>query len=96
MHFLAPETDMRTMRVAVEDARLVIDLMDGRTIAVQLACPPDWQIATPQQRTHWELAGDGYGLHWPNIDEHSSTEGVLSDTRAPQDTTGGKFDLRVK
>lgn len=29
MHSLAPETDVRAMHVVVEDARLVVDLMDG-------------------------------------------------------------------
>ncbi len=50
MHSLAPETDVRAMRVAVEDARLVVDLMDGRTIAVPLAWYPRLANATPEQR----------------------------------------------
>ena len=37
MHSLAPETDVRAMNVVLDDARLVVDLMDGRTIAVPLA-----------------------------------------------------------
>ena len=59
------------------DARLVVDLMDGRTIAVPLAWYPRLANATPEQRNHWELAGGGYGIHWPDIDEDLSTEGLL-------------------
>mgnify|MGYP003618151883 FL=1 len=84
MHSLATETDVRAMHVAVEEARLVADLMDGRTIAVPLAWYPRLANATPEQRIHWELAGGGYGIHWPDIDEDLSTEGLLRGARAPQ------------
>ena len=84
MHSLATETDVRAMHVAVEEARLVADLMDGRTIAVPLAWYPRLANATPEQRSHWELAGSGYGIHWPDIDEDVSTEGLLRGARAPQ------------
>ena len=55
MHSLATETDVRAMHVAVEEARLVVDLMDGRTIAVPLAWYPRLANATPEQRSHWHL-----------------------------------------
>lgn len=84
MHSLATETDVRAMHVAVEEARLVVDLMDGRTIAVPLAWYPRLANTTPEQRGHWELAGGGYGIHWPDIDEDLSTEGLLRGARAPQ------------
>ena len=84
MHSLPPETDVRAMSVVVDDARLVVDLMDGRTIAVSLAWCPRLANVTPEQRSHWELAGGGYGIHWPEIDEDLSTEGLLRGARAPQ------------
>lgn len=84
MHSLAPETDVRAMNVVLDDARLVVDLMDGRTIAVPLAWYPRLANATPKQRNHWQLAGGGYGIHWPDIDEDLSTEGLLRGARAPQ------------
>ena len=68
MHSLAPETDVRAMNVVLDDARLVVDLMDGRTIAVPLAWYPRLANATPEQRNHWQLAGGGYGIHWPDIE----------------------------
>ena len=84
MHSLAPETDVRAMNVVLDDARLVVDLMDGRTIAVPLAWYPRLANATPKQRNHWQLAGGGYGILWPDIDEDLSTEGLLRGARAPQ------------
>jgi hypothetical protein len=29
------------------------------------------------QRTRWKVSGAGYGIHWPDIDEDLSTEGLL-------------------
>lgn len=83
MHSLAQETDVRVMNVSIDDVRLVVDLMDGRTIAVPLAWYPRLANATPAQRSNWELAGGGYGIHWPEIDEDLSTEGLLRGARAP-------------
>ena len=56
MHSLAPETDVRAMNVVLDDARLVVDLMDGRTIAVPLAWYPRLANATPEQRNHWQFS----------------------------------------
>jgi hypothetical protein len=33
--------------------------------------------ASPEQRRNWELSGAGYGIHWPDLDEDLSTEGLL-------------------
>jgi hypothetical protein len=63
--------------VAFDGDRLIVDLMDGRTIAVPLAWYPRLLAATPEQRGRWELAGGGYGIHWPDVDEDLSTEGLL-------------------
>ena len=51
MHSLAPETDVRAMNVVLDDARLVVDLMDGRTIAVPLAWYPRLANAITTKRT---------------------------------------------
>ena len=79
MHSLAPETDVRAMNVVLDDARLVVDLMDGRTIAVPLAWCPRLANATPEQRNHWQLAGGGYGIHWPDIGPILTKIQILGD-----------------
>ena len=66
-----------------EDA-LGVDLMDGRTITVPLAWYPRLLHATPEQREHWRICGGGYGIHWPDIDEDLSTEGLLRGAPAPR------------
>ena len=47
------------------------------SIAAPLAGFPRLLAATPDQRDLWERAGGGYGIHWPDVDEDLSTEGVL-------------------
>lgn len=77
MGILAPNADERVASVSFDADRLVVDLMDGRTIAVPLAWYPRLQSATPEQRSNWEIAGAGYGIHWPDIDEDLSVDGLL-------------------
>lgn len=83
MGILAEAADERVREVRFDADRIVVDLMDGRTIAVPLAYYPRLFQATPQQRAHWEIAGAGYGIHWPDIDEDLSVEGLLRGIPAP-------------
>jgi len=76
--------DERVSAVRFEDDRLVVDLADGRTIAVPIAWYPRLAAATPAERAHWEVAGAGYGIHWPEIDEDLSTAGLLRGAPAPR------------
>lgn len=77
MGILALSADERVAGVAFDAERLIVDLMDGRTIAVPLAWFPRLQAATLDQRGRWEVAGAGYGIHWPELDEDLSVEGLL-------------------
>ena len=76
--------DIRVRAVAVSEDELTVALMDGRTITVPLAWYPRLAAATPEKRAHWEMAGAGYGIHWPELDEDLSTEGLLAGARAPR------------
>ena len=77
MGILAKVTDERVLDVRFDEHSLIVDLMDGRTISAPLAWYPRLLHATPQQLANWQKAGAGYGIHWPDIDEDLSTEGLL-------------------
>lgn len=77
MNISAKVADERVLDVRFDAASLIVDLMDGRTISVPLAWYPRLLHATAEQRAGWEKAGAGYGIHWPEIDEDLSTEGLL-------------------
>lgn len=83
MAISAPAADTRVRSVEIDDEALTVALMDGRTISVPLAWYPRLLNATAKQRRHYEIAGGGYGLHWPDVDEDLSTEGLLRGAPAP-------------
>lgn len=67
----------RVKDVRVSDAALSVDLTDGRSISAPLSWFPRLLHATPEQRSNWKVAGAGFGIHWPDVDEDLSTEGLL-------------------
>lgn len=57
--------------------RLTVSYDDGRIVSLPLKWYPRLSRATPAQRRNWELIGRGYGVHWPEVDEDLSAEGLL-------------------
>ena len=76
----------RVKDVRFTEDTLSVDLIDGRTIVVPLAWYPRLLHATTEQRVNWQICGGGYGIHWPDIDEDLSTEGLLRGAPAPRKT----------
>ena len=77
MSISATIADERVADVEITDDEVRVRLMDGRTISAPLAWYPRLLHATEEQRDAWEIAGGGYGIHWEEIDEDLSTEGLL-------------------
>jgi Protein of unknown function (DUF2442) len=77
MNISAKVADERVLDVRFDAHSLIVDLMDGRTISAPLAWYPRLLGATEAQRSNWEKCGGGYGIHWPDLDEDLSTEGLL-------------------
>ena len=77
MNISAKVSDERVLGVRFDEHSLIVDLMDGRTISVPLAWYPRLANASAEQRDHWEKCGGGFGIHWPDLDEDLSTEGLL-------------------
>jgi Protein of unknown function (DUF2442) len=84
MGILALGADERVADVKVTKDALSVALWDGRTITVPLVRYPRLLNATPAQRKNWRIAGGGYGIHWPEVDEDLSTEGLLRGAPAPR------------
>src|ERR1700731_1297475 len=74
--------DLRAQSVAVTEDALVVELVDGRTVTVPLAWYPRLVHGTPAERTHWRFIGEGEGIHWPDLDEDISVEGLLAGRRS--------------
>ena len=73
----ANNTEPRIKAIRITEELIIADLVDGRTISVPLVW--SWRLAdaTPAQRENYEFIGDGQGVHWPDIDEDISAEGML-------------------
>ncbi|MFO7954979.1 DUF2442 domain-containing protein [Thioalkalivibrio sp.] len=83
MGSLATNADERVASVDFTEHDLVVGLMDGRRISVPLEWYPRLAHATPEQLGAWEICGGGHGIHWPELDEDLSTEGLLRGAPAP-------------
>ena len=70
-------TEPRIVSVDVTEKAIVARLADGRVVSVPLEW--SWRLtdASPEQRAHWEIIGDGLGVHWPDVDEDVSVAGML-------------------
>jgi len=73
----AVSVDTRVKDVSVTDELITFHLVDGRVVSVPLAW--SWRLsdATEAQRNHYEILGDGHGVHWPDVDEDLSVEGMF-------------------
>lgn len=79
---IAASSDPRIQDVRVTDDEIIAHLADGRVISVPLAW--SWRLseATRVQRANWRLIGTGQGVHWPDVDEDLSVEGLLQGVPA--------------
>lgn len=76
---LAPSVPEATARsVEVTETELKVELEDGRRVVVPLAWYPRLAHGTFKERNHWRLIGRGDGIHWPDLDEDISVEGILA------------------
>ena len=73
----AQNVEPRIQSVSLSDDLISAQLVDGRTISVPLAW--SWRLseATPEQRSRFQIIGSGSGIHWPDVDEDISVEGML-------------------
>lgn len=70
--------EARVEKLKVTDTEIILSLADGRKLEVPLAWLPKLLEATPRQRNHCRLIGNGIGIRWPDIDEDLSVSGFLA------------------
>ncbi|MDP8208147.1 MAG: DUF2442 domain-containing protein [Candidatus Electryonea clarkiae] len=66
--------------VKFTDDDLIVSLKDGRKVTVPIVWFPRLAKATKDQLENYEILGDGEGIHWPEIDEDLSVNGLLRGT----------------
>lgn len=65
------------LNISLTDDTLSVDLSDGRSISVPIAWFPRLLHSSEQERNNWRLIGRGQEIHWEDIDEDISIEGLL-------------------
>ena len=79
MSFLAVEIDSPlAVDVSLTEDTLTVDLSAGRTISVPIGGYPRLEHANPGERENWRLIGKGRGIHWEDIDEDISVDGLIA------------------
>ncbi len=71
-------------RVVITDHVLTVELGDGRSISAPIEWYPRLAHATQQERNNWRLIGGGRGIHWGDLDEDISVEGLLAGRRSTE------------
>lgn len=84
MNTRAVEVSPLAQTVRFTDHELIVSLVDGRTLTVPLVWFPRLADAALAQLRQYELLGDGEGIHWPELDEDLSVEGLLLGVRRGQ------------
>ena len=74
----------RVIDVTVTDDELIVQLEDGRTLAVPLVWYPRLLHGNTRERARWRFIGRGVGIHWPALDEDISVEGLLAGRRSAE------------
>ena len=77
------DDDLSIRTVWFDEEILFVALSDGRTVGTPIAWYPRLQDASETQRGNWRLIGEGDGIHWPDLDEDLSLEGMLAGRAAP-------------
>jgi hypothetical protein len=78
MTTLTLETEPLAVQVSVIDEKLIVDLVDGRSLNIPLSWYPRLLHASPQEQQNWQLLGGGYAIEWIDLDEHIGIEGLLA------------------
>ena len=74
------DTHPQAQKAECADDSLVVSLVDGRVITVPLEWFPRLASANKEKRAIYEILGDGEGIHWPEVDEDISVQGLLKGT----------------
>ena len=83
-------------RVTVSRDTLCVDLSDGRSISAPLSWYPRLQHASVEERTRWRLIGNGVRIHWQELDEDISVEGLLAGRPSGESQLSFKRWLTVR
>ena len=96
MTTLVLESDPTIISIEILHNRLVVQLQDERQLVIPLDWYPRLLHATVKERQNWQLLGDGYAIHWPELDEYIGVEGLLAGRRSGESEKSFKRWLEIR
>ena len=87
---------LEIVNITVTDDALVIELADCRTLSVPLEWYPRLVHATSKERDNWELYAEVGHIHWEDLDEDISVEGLLAGRRSGESEASFKRWLEAR
>ena len=90
------KSEARAQEVTLTDEVLSISLVDGRSVSVPLSWYPRLWYASEEERKNFELFGDGSYIHWPDLDEDLTVEGILEGKRSAEGPSSLKKWLETR
>ena len=97
MYVLTTEVNVpEAMTVSATEDTLTAELSDGRTISIPISWYPRLAHATPAELNTWVLIGGGQGIHWPDLDEDISVEGLLAGRKSGESQGSFKQWLEMR
>src|SRR5205823_7166391 len=73
------QTPPSIAEVVVNEELLGFHLEDGRFISIPIAFYPTLELATQEERIHFEISGSS--VYWPDLDADIGVEGLLAGAR---------------
>ena len=97
MSFSATDVrDARAKAVEVQEDTIVLDLVDGRTMTVPIVWYPRLWYGAKEERAHFELLDEGRYIHWPDLDEDLSVDGIVAGRRSGENAESLKKWLATR
>jgi len=66
------------VNVSVSDETLTVGLDDGRVLSIPVSWYPRLLHGTKPERDNYRLIGNGAGIHWADLDEDISVQGLIA------------------
>lgn len=90
------DKEIKASNVNILEDSLLVDLNDGRSISAPLSWYPRLFHGTKEERNHWEIIGNGTGIHWPDLDEDLSVESILAGRPSMENASSLKKWLKQR
>ena len=66
------------VEVSVSDEVLIVNLDNGRSLSIPISWYPRLLHGLKKERDNYRLIGSGTGIHWPDLDEDISVQGLIA------------------